>query len=291
MSKILILGDLHSKYHDLDSVMHSVDALNIPYDFVIQVGDFGFYSSYFENLDKFHSKLVKNKSKIGCTYKYSPIKFHKPVYAIDGNHENHEFIKKSDHKKWEEKYNIIYKPRGSWIDINGYKIGFLGGALNADRAQEGSTAKETTNYILNKQVERTLKEWNSVGGMNTIITHSCPTNLGIGMEGHPALFMSVQKYIVDSGYGSSNFYDCGEHALTALYKGLEKKPDWWFFGHMHTTKNIKIENTEFFCVGSTDSSDGKKYVNPLILNTETNAYEWHEKKALNFDGLHSTRVL
>lgn len=290
MSKILILGDLHGKFHDLNSVMRNVEMLGIEYDFVIQVGDFGFYPQCFVTLDNFHSKLIKNQSEIGSSYVYSPIKFKKSVYAICGNHENHEFIKKSKHKDWEEKYNIIYKPRGSWIDINGYKIGFLGGALNADRAQEGSTAKETTNYILNKQIERTLTEWNSVGGMDTIITHSCPTNLGIGMEGHPALYETVQKYITDAGHGSSNFFDCGELALTKLYNSLEKKPSWWFFGHFHTSHAKKINDTVFVCVGSTDTSDGKKYINPHIINTETNQFDIYTKKALNFDGEHSTYI-
>lgn len=295
MSKILILGDLHGQFHDLNSVMRNVEMLGIEYDFVIQVGDFGFYPENFsEKLDKFHSKLIKTGKKIDgiCdyTYAYEHIKFHKPVHVICGNHENHEFIKKSDHKKWEEKYNIIYKPRGSWVNIDGYKIGFLGGALNADQAQEGSTAKETTNYVLNKQVERALKEWNAVGGMDTVVTHSCPTNLGIGMEGSPFLFATVEKYIVNAGHGSSNFMDCGEHALTKLYNGLVKKPSWWFFGHFHQSHAKKINDTVFVCVGSTDTSDGKKYVNPHIINTETNQFDIHTKKALNFDGEHSTYI-
>jgi predicted phosphodiesterase len=292
MAKILILGDVHGKWADLNSVMKNVDFnLNIKYNFVIQVGDFGFFPSIFANLDTFNSKLIKNQSTIGCTYEYSALKFHKKVLVCDGNHDSGEFIKKSNHQEWKDKYNIHYQPRGSWIDIDRYKIGFLGGGLHADRKQEGSIDKETTNYILNKQVKKAIEEWNSVGGMDTIITHSCPSGLGIGMEGHPALYMSVQRYIVEDGYGEVNHLDCGDAPLTMLYNGLIKKPSMWYYGHFHRVANKKIGDIEFICVGSTDSSDHKKYVNPFILDTKTNSYEFHNKKAMNFDGEHSTWVL
>jgi predicted phosphodiesterase len=292
MSRILILGDLHAKWHDLYCVMQNTDFnLNIKYDSVIQVGDFGFYSSTFERLDIFHCKYVKSPTQPGSVAQYSAVKFHKPVYCIDGNHEDHKWLKTANHEEWKSKYNIHYQPRGSWIESNGLKIGFLGGALNADRRQEGSIDGETTNYILNKQVKRVLAEWNAIGGMDIVVTHSCPTGIGIGMEGHPALYTAVQKYIVDAGHGENNFHDCGDAPLTMLYKGLEKKPALWFFGHFHAYKNIKIENTEFMCVGSTDSSDGRKYINPLILDTKHNKIDFIDKKALNFDGQHSTRIL
>ena len=292
MAKILILGDLHAKWHDLNSVMKNVDFnLKIPFDFVIQVGDFGFFPSKMMEMDKFFEIKNKRPTSVGCEVITKPLKFHKKVYAIDGNHENHEFIKKSNHEEWKEKYNIYYQPRGSWMDIDGYKIGFIGGALHADRKQEGSTSKETTNYILNKQVEMAIKEWNNIGGVDAVISHSCPTSMKIGMEGHPALYMAVQQYIVEAGFGQADYYDCGEHALTKLYKGLNKKPSFNFFGHFHKYKNIKIDNTEFICVGCTDSTDHKKYVNPLILDTKNNSIEFHNKMAMNFDGEHSTWVL
>lgn len=286
--RMLILGDLHAKWHDLHSVMKNVDFnLNIKYDAVIQVGDFGFYPSCFEKLD---THVLHSSKSFDDPARYSPIKFHKPVICIDGNHENHKWLKNADHASWKEKYNIQYQPRGSWLDINGYKIGFLGGALNADRAQEGSIDSETTNYILNKQVKRTIEEWNKVGGMDTVVTHSCPTKIGIKMEGAAALFMAVQKYIVDAGHGENDFYDCGEHPLTLLYHGLVKKPKYWFFGHFHQHKNIKIGETEFMCVGSTDSSDLKKYVNPLVLDTKHDKIDYTDRKAMNFDGEHCTWV-
>jgi len=292
MAKILILGDLHAKWHDLNSVMKNVDFnLKIPFDFVIQVGDFGFFPSEMLKLDKFTEIRTKRPTSLGCEVDYKPLKFHKKVYAIDGNHEDHKFIKKSNHEEWKEKYNIYYQPRGSWMDIDGYKIGFMGGALHCDRRQEGSIDSETTNYILNTQINKVIDDWNDVGGMDVIITHSCPIGLNIGMEGHPALYMAAQKYIVDAGYGENIVDDCGDRPLTTLYNRLNKKPDHWFFGHFHRTKQIIIDNTDFMCVGSTDSSDHKKYINPLILNTKTNNVDYHDKKAMNFDGEHCTWVV
>lgn len=284
--RLLICGDLHASWLDLNSVMKNVDFnLNIKYDAVIQVGDFGFYASEFEKLDKSDLKMVNGK------YEQVPLKFHKKVIAIVGNHEDHVWLSKVDKEAWKDKYNIFFQERGSWIDIDGYKIGFLGGALNADRVNGGSIDKETTNYILDKQVKRAIKAWNDVSGMDTIITHSCPTGMGVGMQGHPALIPLVQQYIVDAGFGENDFNDCGEHPLTDLYKGLNNKPQFWFLGHFHVLHQKKIDNTEFICVGSTDSSDGRHFTYPIILDTKTGKYEFHNKKALNFTGEHSTRLL
>lgn len=291
MAKFLIAGDLHAKWQDLHSVMKNVDFnLKIRYDAVIQVGDFGFYPQKFADLDVFNVKYVKDKHAPGSVAVTSPLKFHKKVYAIDGNHENHGWLKTADHNAWKEHYNIYYQPRGSWMNVDGYRIGFLGGALNADRKQEGSIDKGTTNYILNREVKAAIAEWNDVGGMDTVITHSCPSKLKIGMEGNPALFMAVQQYVVEAGHGDNDFYDCGEDPLRMLYNGLVKKPKYWLFGHFHQTKQKKVENTDFVCVGCTDSTDHSPYVKPFILDTSTNTLEFHNKMAMNFDGEHRTWV-
>lgn len=291
MARYLILGDLHAKWQDLNSVMKNVDfGLKIPYDAVIQVGDFGFYLQKFLDLKSFNQKPVKDKNG-KYSYEYSPLKFHKKVYAIDGNHEDHEWLAKQDKEWMKETFNIHYQQRGSYLDIDGYKIGFIGGALNADKKQEGSIDKRTTNYILDKEIDETLASWNSIGGVDTIISHSCPTNIGIGMEGSAGLFMTVQKYIVDSGFGDNNFFDCGEHTLTRLYNGLEKKPSIWAYGHFHKYHQAKVGTTEFICVGSTDSSDNKHFVNPFILDTKKKTYEFHNKRAMNFTGEHCTWVV
>lgn len=286
MARYLIIGDIHGHFHDLNSVMKNVDFnLKIRYDAVIQVGDFGFYPQCFEQLDKW---LKPNKDN---RLEYARHKFHKPVYAICGNHEQHKWLRESNKEEWKEKYNIFYQPRGSYLDIDGYKIGFLGGALNADRPQEGSIDKRTTNYILNNEASEAVDLWNSVGGMDTIITHSCPNNIGVGMVGHPALIQSVQQYCTDAGHDPGDFTDCGEAPLRSLYHKLDKKPSLWFYGHFHTVKSSRVGQTEFICVGSGDSSDGCKYTKPFILDTKKRTYEHHNKMAMNFDGEHSTRLL
>jgi predicted phosphodiesterase len=279
MSKILLLGDVHGKWHNIDTILKQLDfGLNIKFDSAIQVGDFGFYPIVFDNFT--NMKYDHNKT----------LKFHKKVYCIDGNHEDHKWLKNTDKEIWKETHNIYYQPRGSFIEIDGCKIGFIGGALNADRSQEGSTKDQTTNYILRKEVDYTVKAWNDAGGMDIVISHSCPAGLKIGMEGHPALFNTVQKYIVEAGHGDNDFFDCGEHALTNLYKRLNKKPLHWIYGHFHTVKQKLIDNTNFWCIGCADSSDGHKYINPFILNTKTKDIEFINKMVLNFDGLHSTRI-
>lgn len=292
MSKILILGDLHCQYNDLNSVMKNVDFnLNIKYNFAIQVGDFGFLPKCFDIFKQMSSKKIYDKKTKSYTFEHSPLKFHKPVYVIDGNHEDHEWLKEHyQTDNWKDVHNIIYQPRGSYIEVDGCKIGFIGGALNVDQKQTGSTAKGTTNFILNKEIELAANTWNSIGGVDIVISHSCPANMGIGLQGSPIFNETIVKYIIDAGHPSCDPNDCGELALKSLYSKLNVKPKHWFFGHFHKTMSKVVGETEFICVGTTDSSDHKKFVNPFIYDTVAKTYEFHNKRAMNFDGEHSTWI-
>jgi predicted phosphodiesterase len=275
MSRILVCGDTHGSFYDLHCVINEgVKKYNI--DKCIQVGDFGFYMLCFD------------KSK--------DIKFKVPVYAIDGNHENHEWLKDSLKagigSVWKEKHNLEYLPRGTTWEIDGCKFGFLGGAFNVDRKQEGSTKNRTTNYILNVEVKEAIKKFNDFGQLDFLITHSCPHSIGVGMVGLPQFYLSIERYITEPfNVSTGPINDCGEQALTNLWNGLKLKPREWIFGHFHQLTQKKVQDTMFTCVGCTDSSDGRDFVRPFIIDTQTKTFEaFPSDTLLNSNGLHKTRL-
>jgi predicted phosphodiesterase len=274
--KYLVAGDSHGCFYDLEIVLgQAIKKYNI--DACIQVGDFGFY--------------------VLCFDKYKERKFPVPVYAIDGNHEQHWWLKQQLDLGfapiWKQNHNIIYVPRSTVWEVDGCKFGFLGGAMNVDQCQEGSTKKRTTNYILKKDVNEALEAFNNFGQLDFLITHSCPHSIGVGMEGHPCFLPLIERYIEKPfGITTGSIHDCGEEALKNLWEGLDQKPKNWIYGHFHCYYQKQVKDTVFTCVGSTDSMGGHGFTRPFIIDTVKKTFEaFPSDTLLNSKGFHSTRIL
>jgi len=281
MAKILLLGDTHGQFWDIERVQLEAIKKFPSLDCAIQVGDFGFYPLCFDKWIKW-----------GDAYRDKNYKLPLKTIVIDGNHEDHEWLKSQNIKEMEEKYNIFFKQRGTEETIDGASIGFFGGALNVDRPQEGSIDKRTTNYALRIEVEEGLKVFNSCQKIDLMVTHSCPHSIGVGMAGHPMFIESVEKFCHRKGHSTGKMEDCGEGSLRRLWHGLVNKPANWIYGHFHQLHFKSIDSTDFYCIGSTDFSDGRHYVNPFIYDTKMKSIEYfNDIQLLNHSGFHKTRLL
>jgi predicted phosphodiesterase len=273
--RYLVAGDAHGCWYDLQVVIQqAIRKYNI--DACIQVGDFGFYVLVFD----------KNQN----------LKFNVPVYAIDGNHEQHWWLKESLAKGagpiWKEKHNLEYVPRGTVWEVDGCKFGFFGGAMNVDRRQEGSSKNRTTNYPLRVEVKEAIKTFNDFGQLDFLITHSCPHSIGVGMEGKSIFLETIERYIeTPFGISTGPLNDCGEQALTDLWNGLTLKPKEWIYGHFHQIKQKKVQDTVFTCIGCVDSSGGHEFARPFIIDTQKKTFEaFPSDTLLNSKGFHRTRL-
>lgn len=256
MAKILILGDLHGHLTFLQDIVRNANTY-YKIDYAIQVGDFGFYSNMFDSLKRFSPFAV-------------------PVYAIDGNHENHDWLfnQKKVWNLWEKNNNLIFCPRGKTIEIDNRLIAFIGGAMNVDRRQTGSINKKTTNYLLDTDATNIAETLNNMKQVDLMVTHSCPHSIGVGMWGNPIFDYGVFEFITNAlGASVGDRNDVGEEVLKKLWKLLDKKPVNWVFGHFHTHHYSKVEDTNFWCVGCADHSDNQPYCIPYIYDTTTNMVE------------------
>src|SRR5258708_4285235 len=119
--KILILGDSHGRLDLIHSAcLEAIDIYGI--ETAIQVGDFGFFP------------------KVMNTFLHEgPGRFSVPVHVIDGNHEDHGWLLKArtagEVAAWSAA-NLHVHGRGTVAEIGGAAVGFVGGALHADRRQE-----------------------------------------------------------------------------------------------------------------------------------------------------------
>lgn len=249
--KILIAGDSHGRMDSLRHLQSQVMAQIPECTTCIQVGDFGFYP---------------------LTLDVKQDRFPMTTYAIDGNHEDHIWLRKvTDQKKkdWKDRLNLTYIDRGQVLELGGATIGFLGGAMNVDRPNTGSIRMCYNNYVSDKDVQTAVSNFNKYK-LDLIVTHSCPTGIGVNIRGMECFLPGVEHFITKPfSLPPTPIDDCGEHALTELWHCLSNKPTTWVFGHFHRTHRSMVRNTEFVCVGSSDTTTDNAQILPFIYDTDS----------------------
>jgi predicted phosphodiesterase len=235
--KYLIIGDVHGVWSDFGIHIKNVINRGFEFDAIIQCGDFGIYPDYIKTL---HQMLHR-------------IQFDKPIYFVDGNHEDHEYLHRSI-KKF-SKWNIHYQNRSSITILeDGTKIGWLGGAFNVDRPQyiTQTTCNFPTTIDINNMVNNIIDH----NGIDLMVTHSCPSNIGINLAGLPCFHIAAQHFIKPLGYDVAPIHDAGDCQLTQLWNALkvEHRPKIWVFGHFHTDYITTVDTTTFCCVGHCTSA-------------------------------------
>lgn len=231
--RVLIVGDVHGQHRKLAALVRQVEA-DYRIGAAIQVGDFGFTRA-----------LLARRGETRVAYAV-------PLHVIDGNHEDHAWLQRAlvlgAARTWQNECNLIYQPRPSVAEIGGGRVGFLGGALHADRPQQHNLLSGFPNYILRRQREAAVALFNRERP-ELIVTHSCPAGIGIGLRGSAELEPSVGEHVVRAGFAAGPPDDCGEEELNRLWTGLAYRPRAWVFGHFHRPHRVTIGGTDFVCAG------------------------------------------
>ena len=185
---ILIVTDTHCYYDAVNKhIEYAENVLGLPIACVIHLGDFGLYASHLRAYFRKHHK-----------------RFLKPLYLIEGNHEDFYKIQKLV-KEYEDCFT--YLPRASLHTIDGHRFLALGGTGYMDPLVTGYGT-----LITNPQIDRCLSF--PPEATDIIITHDCPT--GIGVPNSPGV-----HYYRNPGFPRSE-------ELTQHFN-----PRLWLFGHHH----------------------------------------------------------
>lgn len=251
---ILILGDCHGAWPRLvDAISYGVERFGATS--VIQIGDFGFRADQFLALQ---NELTK-----------APFPVH--VHVIDGNHEDHDWLwKKAETGAfpiWASKYNLFAHRRGDTAVIESLRVGFLGGALNTEGCQSGTSADGNSNWVTDQDADLASEAFN-LADVELVVTHSCPPSIGIGMRGQDGLVESTNCCGETECFDRGPIDDTGEPGLRRLWLRLKHHPWTWVFGHFHNHRDAWSGGTAFHCVGSVDGSDGRGRPLGYIIDTK-----------------------
>jgi hypothetical protein len=230
--RIVILGDAHGHWPELNELLaRARDRLNA--QAAIQVGDLGIDRATLKTFARCHGRFVL------------------PMHAIDGNHDDHPFIARACRRghtaEWAERLNLYFQPRPSTANFAGTVVGFLGGALHVVRPQQHGILSGAPNYIRRRQAIAAAELFDRERPA-LVVTHSCPSGIGIGMCGHPDLESGLHENIIQAGFDPGPVGDRGEASLRLLWDRMLHKPQHWVFGHFHISWCQGIEQTTFACV-------------------------------------------
>ena len=198
---ILITCDTHCYYDTVNQQLaYAENVLGLRISCIIHLGDFGIYKSHL------HDYFIKKGRR-----------FMRPLYFIDGNHEDFEALPRLT-KKYQAFFT--YLPRGTVHSIEGYRFLALGGAAYMD-----SMLTEEGAIITDQQINTCLAVDRTQ--VDIVLTHDCPT--GIGVPSTPGL----------DHFGATGFPRSQE--LAAHFK-----PKLWLFGHHHKWFSYTDSHTAYY---------------------------------------------
>lgn len=236
--RVLIVGDVHGQHEELAARLRQARA-DYRIGAAIQVGDFGFY----------RERMARARA--------GALRFAVPLHVIDGNHEDHAWLRRvlltGAARAWKRELNLVYQSRPSVASFGSSKVGFLGGALHVDRPQKHNWLSGFPNYILRRHRIRAAAMFNRQRP-DLLVTHSCPSRVGIGIRSRAEMEPGVAEHIRAAGFDPGPPDDCGETELAHLWCDLTYRPRAWVFGHFHRPHTATIEGTRFACV--TDEFEG-----------------------------------
>lgn len=224
--RILLAGDVHGDGNHLLYLYKMAEHFDA--DRVFALGDFGYFEHYVDGKEfLYEAQLMAEK-------------FSKPLYWLDGNHENHLMLRQVysdnvvDDGMWEIRPNVLHSPRGNRFTWDGVDFLTMGGAFSVDRSQRrvGKT------FWFEETI--TPEEVAAAGTdkVDIVLSHDVPS--GIDM-------LAIQ---VHRGFNYRNIPESERNRERVRQVVDAVRPDYLFHGHYHLNymQQLKLHNAHVVSV-------------------------------------------
>lgn len=216
---LVFLGDLHGDLKMLAEVSQAYEGRATA---IVQVGDFGYSSA----------------TRLALALHVFPT----PVYWIEGNHEYYPLIT----PMWgcegpvELVPNVFYVPRGTMLELDGKRLGFLGGAASPDRqGREPGISWFPEEVVTGAQALRLERQ----RPIDVLVTHTPPRS--IVKQHFPEAHLAERHDLPRDWTDPSTIY------IQDLWEGLHHPP--LICGHMH--RSLSVGNVRVLDINETYELD------------------------------------
>lgn len=266
-----IFGDTHGHLNTMYYLAKAWEnRTGLELELIIQVGDFGFWLSDLglDNMTRKHQEkeAKKNKGMLSLCGDYPQYvmgerQAYKRTLVIRGNHEDQEYLMSHESAlelRHPEDYlsrtiemvpNIHYLPDGHITEVDGIRIGALGGCFSIktfenwgywDEARKKRVRygeKRRLNHFTRDRWERLMRE-----KFDVLLCHDAPT--GMHLQGAKGLQLPADE-MTEKIY---NEFGCPY--IRELVETVQ--PQHAFFGHWHQRRKEKIGSTQCLVLDKTD---------------------------------------
>lgn len=209
---LAFIGDIHGQFHWLNKILARLPA---SVQHVIQVGDCGLWPIRGEHRHEIQPEPIRR------------------VLWIDGNHEYFPTIRPYVNRGgvgWscveEIAPSLSYIPRGTVLELGGWRIGFLGGADSIDRAWR----TEHIDWFRDERItevdmRRLYQNAETAGGLDLLVTHTPPAGV-------------VEYMLQMEGRGVEREFHYSAMAVQICWDQLGRPPV--ICGHMHPEQPVNV---------------------------------------------------
>ncbi|MBS1507021.1 MAG: metallophosphoesterase [Bacteroidetes bacterium] len=227
---LYFIGDVHG---ELEHLADKLAFKNIRDSQLVQVGDFGF--GFFGSKER-EDQSIKTLNK---TLTAS----NNLLYVIRGNHDDPSYF-----EKWQKIGNIRIVPDYSVLELNGYSVLLIGGAISIDRTSRvlGKSYWKEEEFVFDQdRLESVMKDLKK---LDIVVTHNAP------LEFWPFEFNNLVRAYARRDENLLTDLNDEREKHSKLLKRVTSRltPTHWYYGHFHTIEDNQYNEIKYFALGESE---------------------------------------